>query len=169
MDVMCLGIFDGKGKLSRCVGGFRGPGFTLLQSILDCPHSVLRRTVMCLGKFDGMGKLNRQDRQGLRVCFVPYSTQHAGTAVVPADAHCWQSPSSACVRQMLQRSSALPHRLDAADMSVCFFQYQAPFIDGFVFCCCRKEVLLRDSGEPGGWEWPDGATATEPPLMPDGR
>jgi hypothetical protein len=35
------------------------------------------------------------------------------------------------------------------------------------FCICRKEVLLRDAGEPGTWEWPDGGT--EPVMGEDGR
>lgn len=32
---------------------------------------------------------------------------------------------------------------------------------------CRKEVLLRDAGQPGNWQWPDGAT--EPVVGEDGR
>lgn len=32
---------------------------------------------------------------------------------------------------------------------------------------CRREVLLRDSGETGAWGWPDGGD--EPQQTPDGR
>ena len=93
--------------------------------------------VMCVGSFDGKAKLSRWVERSRVFCQVSDHGTIWNDASCSADVPAWVSLSP-----VTPANNSWP-------------------------LICRKEVLLRDAGQPGNWQWPDGSS--EPVVGEDGR